>query len=887
MSLAPGFRLGPYEIVASIGAGGMGEVYRARDPRLNREVAIKVLPADRLTDEDRRRRFVQEAQAASALNHPHIVTIHEIEHANRRDFIVMEYVRGRSLDALIARGGLRLGEVLRIAIAIADAMAAAHALGIVHRDLKPANVMVGDDGAVKVLDFGLAKLTGREERGPDAPTMTVQEVLSQPGTVVGTVAYMSPEQAAGGEVDARSDVFSFGATLYEMATGVRAFAGRTPADTLAAVIAAHPRPPTAIVQSIPRDLEKIILRCVRQDPARRFQTMLDAKIELQEVKEESESGALAGASPSRPGRRWMAAAALGLAAVAALGAWYVWPARRASPAPLQMRPLTTFTGEESQPAFSPDGSQVAFVWNGERQDNADIYVKVVGSGPPLRLTTDAGVDFSPAWSPAGDAIAFVRVHGLTGELRLVPALGGPERKLSDAHALEGYSNGDWAPPLATWSPDGQWVVFCPGDPRGIAALSLETGERRSLTSPPANWYDCRVVLSPDGRELAFVRFSNADSQLYVLPLSPDFQPAGEPRRIPSSVRNAFNWYPAWTADGRDIVFYADDYANRRGLWRVAASGTREPELLPFGGDNGRDPAIARRGQRLAYAAATFDLNLWRVELRGGMPAGPPVRLIASSRQEGSPQYSPDGRKIAFGSNQSGSMEIWIADADGSNPVQLTSLGSYSGSARWSPDGRRVVFDSNTKGRFQVYVVDADGGVPARLTDGPTDEATPVFSADGTRIFYSSLRTGRWEVWAMTADGHDPVQVTRTGGFAPLLSADGKILYYLKTQRSSDLWTTRVGGGDEARVIDLADLTVIDLSSRRQFAVSQEGIYYVRTGPEGQRLQFFDFASRTVRDRAPSTIGGGHGLTVSPDGRYVVYTRTDQSGSDLMLVDGFQ
>ena len=886
MSLEPGFRLDAYEIIASIGAGGMGEVYRARDPRLNREVAIKVLPADRLTDEDRRRRFVQEAQAASALNHPHIVTIHEIEHANGRDFIVMEYVRGRSLDALIPRGGLRLGEVLRIAIAVADAMAAAHGRGIVHRDLKPANVMVGDDGAVKVLDFGLAKLTGGDERGPDAPTMT-QEVLTQPGTVAGTVAYMSPEQAAGGEVDARSDVFSFGATLYEMATGVRAFAGRTPADTLAAVMAAHPRPPTAIVQSIPRDLEKIILRCVRQEPARRFQTMLDAKIELQEVKEESESGALADASPSRPGHRWMAAAALGLASVAALGAWYVWPARPTSPAALQMRPLTTFTGEESQPAFSPDGSQVAFVWNGERQDNDDIYVKVVGSGPPLRLTTDAGVDFSPAWSPAGDAIAFVRVDGLKGELRLVPALGGPERKLSDAHALEGYSNGDWAPPMATWSPDGQWVVFCPGNPRGIAAISLKTGERRPLTSPPANWYDCRVVLSPDGRELAFVRFSNADSELYVLPLSPDFQPAGEPRRIPSSVKNAFGWYPAWTADGRDIVFYADDYASKRGLWRVAASGTREPELLPFGGDNGRDPAIARRGQRLAYAAATFDLNLWRIELRGGMPAGPPVRLIATSRQEGSPQYSPDGRKIAFGSDQSGSMEIWIADANGSNPVQLTSLESYSGSPRWSRDGRRVVFDSNTKGRFQVYVVDADGGVPARLTDGPTDQAAPVFSADGTRIFYSSLRTGRWEVWAMTAGGHDQVQVTRTGGFAPLLSASGKVLYYLKTQRSSDLWTTRVDGGDEARVLDLADLKVVDLSSRRQFAVGEEGIYYVRTGPEGQHLQFFDFASKTVTDRVPTTIGGGHGLTVSPDGRYVVYTRTDQAGSDLMLVDGFQ
>src|SRR6478735_9005211 len=244
MPLSPGSHLGPYEVLALIGAGGMGEVYRARDPRLDRDVAIKVLPHDRVADESRRQRFVQEAKAASALNHPHIITIHEIESADGIDFLVMEYVRGKSLDALIPRQGMRLGEVLRIAIPVADALAAAHASGIIHRDLKPANVMIGGEGAVKVLDFGLAKLVGAEEdSAAETATVTAHGTLSAPGAIAGTAAYMSPEQASGGEVDARSDIFSFGTMLYEMATGARPFVGTTIADTLAAVIQAQPKPP--------------------------------------------------------------------------------------------------------------------------------------------------------------------------------------------------------------------------------------------------------------------------------------------------------------------------------------------------------------------------------------------------------------------------------------------------------------------------------------------------------------------------------------------------------------------------------------------------------------------------------------------------------------------
>ena len=348
-----GASLGPYRIESKLGEGGMGEVYRARDPRLDREVAIKVLPAARVADADRRRRFVTEAKAASALNHPHIVTIYEFASANGIDFLVMEYVRGKSLDEAIPRHGLRLGETLRIAIAVADALAAAHAHGILHRDLKPANVALGQDGAVKVLDFGLAKL--RYDDGAtsglegDTRTMLPQ---TDPGRVVGTLAYMAPEQAAGGTTDARSDIFSFGALLYEMATGQRAFAGKSSEETLERVLQAMPTPPSAIVPTLPHDLERVILRCLRKDPARRFQTMADLKVDLQEIKETSDSGlgARSSSAQSPPwSKRFLGTAGVALALVAALSGGAGWMIRAlmspadAKPQRLVPRTLTRLT----------------------------------------------------------------------------------------------------------------------------------------------------------------------------------------------------------------------------------------------------------------------------------------------------------------------------------------------------------------------------------------------------------------------------------------------------------------------------------------------------------------------------------------------------------------
>ena len=347
----------------------MGEVYRARDTRLGREVAIKVLPADKLSDPARRARFLQEARIASALNHPHIVTIYEIESAEGVDFIVMEFVPGKTLEALIPRHGMRLGEALRIAIPLADALAAAHGAGIVHRDLKPANVMVTPEGVVKVLDFGLAKLRQAEAAGEDDTTLDAQSKLSRPGRIAGTPAYMSPEQASGGVVDARSDVFSFGAVLYEMVTGRRPFGGGSTAEMLASLLKDQPKPPSGLVPDVPKELERIVLRCLRKEPSRRFQNMLDVKVELEEIKEESDSG-LTTPGVRAPRRRglWVAAGVAGALAVAT-GSLLLWRSWRPEPPAPYLVPLTSTPGDETVPTFSPDGDQIAFAWNGEKGDN--------------------------------------------------------------------------------------------------------------------------------------------------------------------------------------------------------------------------------------------------------------------------------------------------------------------------------------------------------------------------------------------------------------------------------------------------------------------------------------------------------------------------------------
>ena len=389
-----GQTLDRYRIEAKLGEGGMGVVYRARDTRLDRTVAIKVLPHEKVSDPERKQRFVQEAKAASALNHPHIVTVHDIRSDAGVDFIVMEYAGGRTLDQVIPAKGLGTAQALRYGVQIADALATAHTAGIVHRDIKPSNIMVTDEDRVKVLDFGIAKLFDPADRAAEAGTRTSPS--TDPGIVLGTAAYMSPEQAQGRTVDARSDIFSFGAVLYEMLTGRRSFAGDSSLAVLAKILSEDPAPPSTLSASVPLDVERAVLRCLRKDPARRFQTMADLKVALEDLAADSAAGLAVQHPAVRTPRRWrwIWASSVPVVLIAAYAGWRAMPPPERV-TPVRAVPLLSLPGVTRSPSFSPDGNQIAFRWTGPAGNNQDIYVQQIGAGTPLRLTTDAGRDYSP------------------------------------------------------------------------------------------------------------------------------------------------------------------------------------------------------------------------------------------------------------------------------------------------------------------------------------------------------------------------------------------------------------------------------------------------------------------------------------------------------------
>ena len=497
-ALEPGTRLGSFEIVSTLGAGGMGEVYRARDMRLGREVAIKMLPVDLAADASYRERFEREARAISRLAHPHICVLHDVGHATlagsvERQYLVMELLDGETLAARLMHGALPLDQAVACGIQIAEALAAAHARGIIHRDLKPANVMIGTDGDVKVLDFGLAKLM-EVEASSQRGTLSTEVPLSDLGTIAGTAAYMSPEQATGGQVDARSDIFSFGATLYEITTGVCAFAGDSPAEVVAAVLQGALKPPTQINPSIPRELELVILRCLRRDPERRNQTMLDVRNELRELAEQSDSHSLAPAPMVRRWHRGRVAASVAVAVTLVAATWVFWRRSVEFP-PIRVLPVAILAGYEMMPTLSPDGNQLAFAWNGDKGGrNFDIYVSIVGSAAVHRITSDPAHDVNPSWSPDGRQIAFVRhrSNDRAGRVYVMSPLGGGERKVSDF----GVTVAD--DPIADafgqicWSPDGRYIaaaraIAVPGssESTGIYLIPAQGGEPRLLTHATA------------------------------------------------------------------------------------------------------------------------------------------------------------------------------------------------------------------------------------------------------------------------------------------------------------------------------------------------------------------------------------------------------------------
>jgi Tol biopolymer transport system component/DNA-binding winged helix-turn-helix (wHTH) protein len=586
--------------------------------------------------------------------------------------------------------------------------------------------------------------------------------------------------------------------------------------------------------------------------------------------------------------------------------FFGWRVQRASQRiePFLAIPLNALPGLARYPSFSPDGDRLAFTWTGPKQDNADVYVQQIGAGAHFRLTTDTRNDYNPVWSPDGRWIAFLRRGWESGksEVRLVAPLGGSEHKLTEIYVPHTYYI---LPPYLTWCPDSTCLVFTDSDGASGAAplflFSVDTRKKRQLTYPtPPATTDSNPVVSPDGHWLVFRRQPRGSrlGVLYLLPLRADLTAADEPKPLTAAALDA--GYPTWLPNSKEILFSTGASEAKGRLWRLSVSAQKVDESvpLPFAGEDGLMPIVSRpqpgRASRLVYVRSFQDSNIWRVQTSapGAAASASPVVAVASSRRESTPQLSPDGRRMAFVSDRSGTWEIWLADADGSNAAQLTFLATSSGAPCWSPDGQYITFQAVIGGQRDVYLVSAAGGQPRNLTSDPANDGRPSFSRDGEWIYFQSNRTRTRQIWKMSTSGSGAVQVTDNGAFAAFESMDGASLYYNQSMdMPSPVWRIPTAGGVPVRVLEGVVLGA--------FSVVNHGIYYIARPsgsggllyldrPSGEtQLQYYDFLTRRSTTVAHDLGNVFLGLTASKDGRTIFYSRIDSSLDDLMLAENFR
>ena len=884
--LPNGTRLGRYAIVEPLGSGGMGAVFRAMDTDLRRDVAVKVLRKDLAGDAERVSRFQREGRALAVLNHPNICTIYEIGEQDGRVFIAMEFIDGMTLRQRMAAGQLDLETALSLSIEIADALDAAHTAGIVHRDIKPANIFVTSRGHAKILDFGLAKVVHLKVRGDATAAST--EHLTSPGSPMGTVSYMSPEQVRGKEVDARSDLFSFGVVLYEMLTGARPFSGESTGLVFDAILNRTPVAPVRLNPDLPAALEQIVNKALEKDPDLRYQHAADMRADLKRLARDTSSGHV---SPVPHRALWRFAAVSGVIVLAAAGTVFFLRARHSATRPsnenqsssaFQIVPLTTAPGSADFPVLSPDGREVAFLWEGPERKGFDVYVQLLGSDSPLRLTHGAeGILGAPAWSPDGREIAFGRCDGKNDGVYIVPALGGSERELT--HVGCPYTQPG---PLA-WIPDGQEMLMidhCPGAGSfDLVVFSFASGEKRCLThSGLKNSFDSvfQFSLSLDGKRVAFTASADGPclGDIYVIPLS-----GGTPHPLTVGGRCFGDTWGSsvlmWTPDSKAIVFVSMR-STLPSLWRVSADGgpaERETSYTAIGSFSGD-------GRRLVYSEPTVPAlaTIWRADLTS---AGGPVlknrALIRTQFPEMGPQLSPDGARIAWRSDRTGYGQIWTSGANGEDPLQLTHTDWYSGAPRWSPDGHLISFNGVTANRRQIFIVDSEGRNLSQITDGPYDDVESSWSRDGRFIYFASNRTGRWEVWRHALEGGAELQLTKRGGFDSFESYDGQTIYFSRFDQPG-VWSIPASGGTESLVI--ADKP--QLAYWGYWGITRVGLYLLNTGAElGSRIEFYSFTTR--RASPVFTLAKGpwylqSSLSASADGKTIYYVQFDRQSVIKMM-----
>ena len=865
-----GRMLAHYRIESALGRGGMGVVYKAVDTRLGRTVAIKLLPADTVVEPDRKRRFLQEARAASALNHPSIVQVYDLGEEGGIDFIVMECVEGETLEALIGRTGISVGRALRLAIGIADGLAAAHAGGIVHRDIKPSNIMVTGQDDIKILDFGLAKMRVTEIDAETASTMT-RELHTKEGAIVGTVAYMSPEQAEGRAADARADIFSFGAVLYEMLAGRRAFAGMSTIATLAAILKEEPKPIREWVSGVPRELAHIVARCLRKDPAQRAQMMVDVKLALQDV--ELGDDAPPAVVPRISRRPWIPIAIV--AAGLAIGAgWTIGPLMRgaASTEP-RFLPLATEAGQENRPAWSPDGTSVAYLAEvgGARQ----VFARTLGTASPLQITKVFANCDDVFWHPDGTRL----YYRSDGKLWLQGIAGGEPQLVIDRAGA------------GSVSPDGRTLVLVREREPGAALwlMSPDGANPRLFAQAtfPERFRDgADVRFSPDGTSIGVVLSQESGAggfEFWVIPY-----PSGVPRRVLASMTlsspvTGFDW----TRDGRHFVFSAE-LTGTPGLHLYAAAiETSEVRALTPGTGTEARPSVSPDGKRIAFVAGGRNVDL----IEGALDGGPTHALLATSRDEQLPSWSSNGRQYAYAGNANGAFELWVrTPAEGwARPIVTAGQDGLPPwfqlrNPRFSPDNSRVLYELWGP-EHSIWISPVGNGRSLRIGEASDFDAHGAsWSPDGNQIAYTRTTKEGGGSWSLVR--------ASVGGGTPAVVLNGVFSMATEWTRSRSGEWIAFSNPNGVQIVspDGARRKTLLETDSPGFGFSRDGgtLYVLRPGPARWELAAIDVDTGATKKTLILDIAAANellGFSLHPDGtRFATSVGTERT--DIWIMEGF-
>jgi len=765
MAIGAGAKLGPYEIRSPLGSGGMGEVYRAYDPRLEREVALKILPSEFSANPDRLRRFEQEARSASALNHPNIIAIYDIGTDDGLPYICMELIDGKSLRAVLAEGPLPIRKTVSLATQLADGLAKAHSAGIVHRDLKPENLMISKDGFLKILDFGLAKLTADSDEGASNIATKTGE-----GIVLGTVGYMSPEQASGNRVDFRSDQFSFGIILYEMITGKPAFKRPTPAETMTAIIREEPEAVTSLNPQTPTSLRWIVERCLAKDPEERYASTRDLARDLQILRNHfseltTSSHERVPASQRPRGRTiYLTLLLIGLAFAAGI---LLNPRRSSSNTVEPVRFLTlTYSGKDSSPAASPDGKLIAF--RSDRDGKGRIWLKQLAGGNEVALTS--GSDDYPRFSPDSSAVLFVRKDGAQSSLYRVSVVGGEERKI-----LENVDSADWSPDgkqVATARLSSGNTILATANIDGTSFHELITIQNRRLEFP--RW-------SPDGKQILATRslegnVLNADNIVIV----------DVATKRADWIRTTWPTSSAWTGSKQKIVYaisespaaYPVDFRSSSGLILQDVVSKKFQRLLwmPPSGDV---LDILDQG-RLVLHSAAIRQNLRQLSLSDASSDQWFTRGQSIDRQ---PVYSRDGTRILFSSSRSGNLDLWEMTIATGALKRITEDASEDWDPAYTADGKQIIWSCSRNGHFEIWSANADGSAAHQVTHDGYDAENPTMTPDGSWIVYNSYNSHGPGIWKIHPDGKGAQWLVHGVTAWPEVSPDGRHIAYVWYQDS--------------------------------------------------------------------------------------------------------